>query len=128
MPGHRRNRRSRPDRPKLPLPPQTAPVDRAWADFSDAFRTEVLPKLLSSGGSLSVFSGPDDISVQGATEVGYTLLLGRPLILVVTPGVSVPQRLRAVAHVVLDDWDAASLDAQERLSAALREIRDEGPT
>lgn len=129
MPGHRRNRRSRPDRPKLPLPPP-APIDRAWADYSEAFRRDVLPQLLSSGAAVSVWDGDQtDLDVQQATEIGAMLLLGRPLLLVCVPGAVIPDGLRRAADEVVEDFSPDNLAAQDQMAAAMRRlVGDDGET
>jgi hypothetical protein len=101
--------------------------DRAWADYSERFRREVLPQLLSSACLLSIYSGDgSDFDVQQATELGASLLLGKPLLLITTPGTTLPDGLRRAADVVLEDWRPEEPGSQERLAAALQRITGQG--
>jgi hypothetical protein len=53
------------------------------------------------------------------------LLLDKPLILVCTPGSSIPTRLRKAADLVIEDWTPDNHDAQERLTAAITTLTGE---
>lgn len=95
--------------------------DRAWSDYSATFREQVFPHLMSAHVCLSMVGGdPLNVTadvVQAATEIGYILMLGKPLILLVAPGQTIPPKLRAAATVVLDDYLGVKED-DERLRAA----------
>lgn len=97
--------------------------DRAWADYSEGFRHEVLPKLLDSGIFLSIGTDVGKFDVKQATELGAALLCDKPLLLVVPPGRTIGKRLRRAADIVIDDFDVARPDSQERLTAAMRRLR-----
>jgi hypothetical protein len=98
-------------------------IDRAWSDYSAHFRTRTLRLLMSSAVCLTVYSGDgSDFDVKQATEIGATLLLDKPIILVSTPGSAIPSRLRKAAYVVIEDWRPDSHDAQARLADALRKV------
>jgi len=98
------------------------PDDRAWADYSDGFRREVLPKLLDSAVFLSIHSDNRDFDVKQATEMGAALLMGKPLLIVVPRGRILPAGLRRAADAVVDDWDASDQGAQQRLLNAMRRL------
>jgi hypothetical protein len=101
--------------------------DRAWRDFSRSFRTDGLPKILSSAVCMSLVSGDGrDFDVKQATELGAMLLLDKPLILVCMPGAVIPSRLRRAADEVVEDWDPADMASQDRVGAALRRLTGEG--
>jgi hypothetical protein len=96
--------------------------DRAWSDFSREFRAEVLPKLLSSAICLSIQSDEDGFDVKQATEIGASLLLGKPVLIVVPLGRTVPPGLRRAADVVIDDWQPGDVASQDRMLTALRQL------
>jgi len=101
-------------------------TDRAWRDFSRSFRTDGLPKILSSGVCLAVVGGDGtDVDVKQAAELGAMLLLDKPIILVCTPGAVIPSRLRRAADVVIEEWHPDNPDAQDRMAAALRRLTGE---
>jgi hypothetical protein len=100
------------------------PQDRAWADYTEGFRKTVLPALLSSAYMVQVGESfkPETLDLRAATEIGLMLLLDKPLLLVVPRGDVVPAALRRAAAVVLDDFDVADPDSQERMSAAIKQL------
>jgi hypothetical protein len=82
-----------------------------------------LPKIRGSAVSVSVLSSTSmDFDTKQATEIGAILLLGKPLILIVTPGAVVPPGLLRAADTVLSDWEFGSEGAQERLMQAVNEL------
>ena len=94
--------------------------DRAWTDYSKAFREHGLPKIMSSSVTLSLYTGDGtDFDVKQATELGAMLLLDKPLILLSTPGSVIPSRLARAADYVIEDWGPDNHDAQLRLTEAL---------
>jgi hypothetical protein len=100
--------------------------DRAWRDYSEGFRKHTLPNLLSSSIFLSIHSDNPDFDGKQATEVGAALLLGKPLLLVVPRGRSLPDGLRRAAAEVIEDWDADDVNCQERLTSAIRRMTTAG--
>lgn len=96
--------------------------DRAWADYSASFRTEVLPNLMNSACFLSIGAETGEFDVKQATELGVALLLDKPFLLLIPKGRTVGERLRRAADVVVDDWDPRETSSQERLVAAIRQL------
>jgi hypothetical protein len=93
--------------------------DRAWADYSNRFRQEVLPKLMDSAVFLSIGTEVGDFDVRQATELGAALLMGKPILLVVPPGRTLSPQLLRAADEVVDDWQPENKDSQDRMMAAL---------
>jgi hypothetical protein len=100
--------------------------DRAWRDYSDGFRNDALPKIMSSAIFLSIHSDNPDFDVKQATELGAALLLGKPLLLIVPRGRTLPDGLRRAAAEVIEDWDGEDADCQERLTSAIRRMTTAG--
>jgi len=96
--------------------------DRAWADYSERFRREVFPHLVSSAVSVSIVGGGRNIDAKQAAELGAILLLDKPLIVVCVPGASIPSRLRRAADVVIEDWSPDNQAAQDQLAAAVKSL------
>lgn len=116
-PGHRRNRQPR------------SANDRAWADYAESFRTKTLPFLLSSAFMVKVSETvPDRIDadvIQAATELGLMLLLDKPLLLLVSPGEQPTAALQRAATRIVEDWDPDDPASQERMSAAIQQLKRE---
>lgn len=102
--------------------------DRAWADYGERFRTEVFPKLLESAIIVHIATAragemPD---IQQATELGMALLLGKPLLLLKTPGAKVPKALARLAHGGrAHKWDPRDHASQERLAELIKKLASE---
>ena len=73
-------------------------------DFLDRVDRELRPKIEASEVSVVICSKtPADAKL--ALEVGYSMLLGKPIMLVVEPGAQVPEKLLAAADEIVEhDW------------------------
>lgn len=101
--------------------------DRAWREYSKHFRTKVWPNLYESACLISIAAdlagGKVTLDViRAATELGSGLLLGKPLLLLVPRGVTLPAGLTRAADAVVYDADMADPTTQDRVVAALREL------
>ena len=96
--------------------------DRAWADYSERFRREVMPKMLSSSIFLSIGSEVGLFDVRQATEIGAALAFDKPILIVVPKGITIGARLRRAADIVLDDFDAKDEASQFRLAEAMKRL------
>lgn len=94
---------------------------RAWADDVAA---RVVPRMKASAAVATVFTGGMDIKL--AVETGIAVLLDKPLILVVAPGVKIPDKLVRIADRIVE-WDADDTQATaDRVAAAMAELVAEG--
>lgn len=100
--------------------------DRAWTDYTEHFRRDVVPRLLSSASIIQIGEGvPDEITsdvIQAGTELGVMLLLDKPLILLVPIGTTVPAALRRAATEVVEDVDMDDPATQDRIAAVVRRL------
>jgi hypothetical protein len=97
--------------------------DRAWNEYSQHFRRNVLPKIMSSEVTLSIQAGDGQFDVKQATEVGAAIILGKPIVLLVPKGRTISEKLRLCADVVLDEWELNDPKAfSERLGAAFEQM------
>jgi hypothetical protein len=96
--------------------------DRAWRDYSNRFRREVLPKLLESAIFMSIGSEVGNFDVQQATELGAALLMGKPILIVIPRGRTIGAQLRRAADEIIDDWVAGTPESEERMLAAMRRL------
>ena len=93
------------------------PEAQAWiADVED----NMVPRMEASGAVVSIQTGKADVKL--AVELGMALLLDKPLILAVTPGSKVPERLaRAADDIIEFDMSQPEATAQ-RVSEAMDRI------
>jgi hypothetical protein len=98
---------------------------RDWADDHEIRRylsrahRELLPKLRESAISAVIAPG-DDPDPKIAIELGYTLLLDKPLVIVVPPGRTVPEHLVRAADAIVEWPEDGNLEA--RLMPELRRL------
>ena len=91
--------------------------DPQWKAFADDVKTELVPKLKSSALSIALYSGGDPDPKQ-AIELGYMVLLDKPIIIAVLPGSVVPNNLMKVADEIVEvDFDDV-VKTGERIKAA----------
>jgi hypothetical protein len=91
-------------------------------EFLERARTELLPKLRDTSCTLSILSPGAFDDPKFALELGYSILLGLPLIIVTLHGVEVPAKLAAVAdHVIEADLStpAGEFALQEKIRPIL---------
>ena len=82
-------------------------------------RRGLLPKLRESGFTCAIVpEGPD---IKMAVEVGFTLLMGKPLLLVVPPGRRVPDGLVRAADAIVEWSDDPAVMAR-RLKDAIEQV------
>lgn len=86
-----------------------------WEGYSHHVAKTLLPGLRETEVVAALYNGPDATDVKMATEIGYALLLGKPIVLIASYGTSIPDQLRqAAAAVVIGDMG----DPQTRLDLA----------
>lgn len=93
------------------------PLYRAWVK---RIRTELIPKLEGSRAVVSIV--PDgDGDTKFAVELGYSILMDKPIIAVVRPGIRVPNKLVLVADHIIEA-DITTRDGQAKLAEAVNAI------
>jgi hypothetical protein len=97
------------------------PFDTAeWHDFVRHFREDAVHKIAGSAMVASIAPG-DEFDVKIACEIGATLLLNKPLIILQLPGRPVPDALRkAAVEVVECDLDTRA--GQDHLASRLKAL------
>jgi hypothetical protein len=100
----------------------TKQEDKAWKDYGQRFRREVLPKIMDSAVFLSIGTEVGDFDVRQATELGAALLMGKPVLLVLPKGRRLGAGMRRAADVIVDNFDPRDPASQERIAEALEQI------
>jgi len=100
---------------------RTSPYDSdEWREYSVRVVEEMLPKLTDSRCMAMLLSGTDP-DVKMAVELGFALLLDKPLILLVTPNTAVPERLRRAADAIVVG-EIQHPNTQKELAAAIKRV------
>ena len=93
-----------------------------WRDYADRVRRELVPKIGESAYVMSLVpSGETD--VKFAVELGLSIMMDKPIIAVVRPGVHVPNKLAQIADAILEDTGDPEV-LSRRLLEAMREIEE----
>lgn len=94
-----------------------------WKQFADRCINELVPKIDGSAMTISLVpNGPGD--VKFAVELGFSIMMDKPIIAVVKPGMKVPSKLIAVADAIVE-FNANNKDElMSRLGPILQEIFD----
>lgn len=71
-----------------------------WKIYAEHFKENVAPKMKESAYVMSLVPGTPD--VKFAVELGYAIMLDKPIIAVVAVGSTPPERLVRVADAILE--------------------------
>jgi hypothetical protein len=120
------NRKRRPGRAGGPSrgvgPRAKLTDDEQFAEFVREIRKSLVPKITSSAYVMSLLP-VGDVDVKFAVELGLSIMLDKPIILMVRPGSYVPAKLRqiAVAEIEMDD-DPDTEEGQARLAERVNQV------
>lgn len=93
-----------------------------WQDWIGAWTRDVLPHLEGSKIAVVTYAGKREPKM--ALEIGYSILLNKPIVVIHMPGVSVPPELSRVAHSVIEGNTFTEL-GRRALAARLKRVVDE---
>ena len=71
-----------------------------WKRFEDSARNNLVPKMEESATVMSLYNGGVDVKM--ATEMGFAMMLDKPIILAVKPGVTIPNKLAMIADEIVE--------------------------
>lgn len=96
--------------------------DPEWRAYADRAERELRPMIEDSAISLTLFSPKPDAKL--AIELGFTLLLGKPFIILKPSGQNVPATLARVADAVIeyDEGQLGSPQIMERVRTEVERI------
>lgn len=89
----------------------------AASEFTQHVMDELITKMERSALAVTIWSGSES-DVKLAVETGVAVLMDKPMIVVVAPGVEVPAKLRLIADEIVE-FDP---DHPERLQQALSRV------
>ncbi len=108
------------------------PTDDAWEGFFEAaenqdwinhVRDELVPMIRKTQMTISLIpENLDKVDLKFAVELGLSVMMDKPIIAVITPGMQVPgQLLRLADHII--EWDGEPTEASKAaLFAAIEEV------
>lgn len=105
------------------MPMSQNKFDREVAAFFEHFERDVLPKIGVAAFSVVIYGKPD---AKLCLEVGASILLEKPLIVVADSDGPIPLKLRNIASAVIVG-KMGDPSFEERLTAAIRELMKQRP-
>lgn len=97
-----------------------------WDRFEAEVREQVVDKMVDSALVTTLNPAEQEPDVKLAVEVGMTILLDKPMLLIAREGDYIPPMLERVAHAVIrHSGDLASAEGKEELWTALKPFLEE---
>ena len=97
--------------------------------YAQHVRDELIPMIQGSAVTLSLVPPDNEIDVKFATELGYMIMMDKPIIAVVTRNCKVPAKLIQVSDAIVEG-EIDDPDFKTRLAEAIKttgEARDSKP-
>ena len=92
-----------------------------WLEYAADARENLVPKIRDSAIVMTdLYSDEPDPKI--AIELGYAILLGKPLMIMVGPGQRIPENLRRIADGVLEYGDLTDEKTALRVHAEMDRI------
>ena len=101
-------------------------ISPEWQAYVTHVRSTLVPMIDSSAMSMSIVpKDPRDVDVKFAVELGLSIMLDKPIMLIVDPETVIPERLIRVADEIVRG-NPGDPETQEELMAAMDRMRDDG--
>ena len=89
--------------------------------YAKRVRVELIPKIRDSALTISIAPSDGQGDVKFATELGFSILLNKPIIVVAEPGTPISPALAKVAYRVIFA-DFSTPNAQAEISTAINDL------
>lgn len=97
-------------------------LDPGWLEYVKHVRDELVPMIDASAVSLLMAPDPRKTDVKFATELGFSVMLDKPIIAIVSPGTKASAKLMKIADEIVEGQPGdPSFD--ERLTQAVKRMR-----
>lgn len=91
-----------------------------WEEFAAYQRSHTVKAMESSAYVMSLIPSADKVDVKFAVELGMAIMMDKPIIAMVQPGIPVPARLRKVVDAII----VADLDTEAGRQQATRQLKE----
>jgi nucleoside 2-deoxyribosyltransferase len=95
--------------------------DPGWKAYAKRCRDELMPMIQDSACAVSLVPS-GEVDVKFAVELGFMIMLDKPIIAVVSAGSKVPLKLAKIADEIVEG-DIGDPDFQGRFMAAMDRVR-----
>ena len=96
--------------------------DPGWLEYAEHVKAELIPMIKDSAVTLSIVPSDNKPDPKFAVELGYMIMLDKPIIAIVNPGSKVPLKLAKVADEIVEGAPGDP-DFEKRLMAAMDRVR-----
>lgn len=86
-----------------------------WREYAKDAQENLVPKIKDSAVTAMLYHDPPDAKL--AIELGFTILLDKPLLVMVGPGDRIPENLRRIADGVIEYGDLSDPKTAARVQA-----------
>jgi hypothetical protein len=94
----------------------------AWDAFVRHTREDTVKKMTESVFVASIVPDAEEMDIKFAVELGLSIMLDKPLLIVVNPNTPVPERLRRAADKVIE----CDIDTEEGRTLFAAQVKDFG--
>lgn len=91
-----------------------------WERFAAHQREHTVKAMESSAYVISLIPSADKVDVKFAVELGMAIMLDKPIIAMVQPGVDIPPGIRKIATAII----VADLDTETGQQQATRQLKE----
>ena len=100
--------------------------DPEFREWAEEVERDLVPKIAGSAATVSLVpNGPTD--VKFAIELGMSIMLDKPIILILDPGQAIPAALRRVADEIVEvDWRKDPRAGNDAIQASLSRLEEKG--
>lgn len=95
--------------------------DPAWLHYAKHAQEEMLPML--KGSEITIAMVNSEVDPKMACELGYMIMLDKPILVIVSAGMKVPDKLIRVADEIVEGADMNDPEFRVRLTDALRRMQ-----
>lgn len=98
--------------------------DPEFEEFAEAVQEDLYPKIESSALVMTLFAGPVDVKL--ALEMGFALLMDKPIVVAKFPGTTLSEKLMKVADIVIDYDPTNPNNTADQIAEVIDRLRLEG--
>lgn len=91
-----------------------------WKEYARDAQENLVPKIQDSAVTAMLYSDPPDAKL--AIELGYSILLDKPLLVMVAPGQRIPEHLCRIADGVIEYGDLKDPKTMARVQAEMTRV------
>jgi len=95
--------------------------DPRWKEYAERVKKDLIPMIKDSKVTLSLVPSDGQPDPKFAVELGYCIMLDKPIIAIVNPGSKVPLKLAKVADEIVEG-NVGDPDFEKRFLAAMDRV------